>query len=85
MVQYQVKAIYKEIKLKMDYILQRYYKFTKLWSLNSKKFIKYTPWDYKIEFKLKTALKFYPIYKLTEIENIALQEFIKENLKKGYI
>ena len=25
------------------------------------------------------------MYKLMEIKNIALQEFIKENLKKGYI
>ena len=69
----------------MDYILKKYYKFAKLQSLNSKRFIKYVLWDYKIKLKLKTVLKFYPIYKLTEIENLALQEFIKENLKKGYI
>ena len=69
----------------MDYILKKYYKFTKLWSLNSKRLTKYILQDYKIEFKLKTTLKFYPIYKLIEIENLALQEFIKENLKKGYI
>ena len=69
----------------MDYILKKYYKFTKLWSLNSERLTKHVLQDYKIEFKPKTALKFYPIYKLTEIENLALQEFIKENLKKGYI
>ena len=30
MVQYQVGATYKEAKLKLDYILKRYYKFAKL-------------------------------------------------------
>ena len=69
----------------MDYTLKRYYKFAKLQSLNSKRFIKYILQDYKIEFKLRTMLKFYLIYKLIEIENLALQEFIKENLRKGYI
>ena len=29
--------------------------------------------------------KFFLIYKLTETENLALREFVKENLKKGYI
>ena len=56
----------------MDYILKRYYKFAKLWSLNSKRLIKYILWDYEIELKLKTTPKFYPIYKLTETENLAL-------------
>ena len=85
MVQYQVGAIYEEIELKMDYILQRYYKFAKLWSLDSERLIKYILQDYKIEFKLKTAPKFYLIYKLIETENLALRKFIKENLRKGYI
>ena len=69
----------------MDYILKRYYKFTKLQSLDSKRFVKYILQDYEIELKLETAPKFYPTYKLMETENLALQEFIKENLKKGYI
>ena len=69
----------------MDYILKKYYKFAKLWSLDSKRLIKHIFQDYKIKLKLKTVLKFYPIYKLTEIENLALREFIKENLRKGYI
>ena len=69
----------------MDYILKRYYKFTKLQSLDSKRFVKYILQDYKIKFKLKTVLKFYSIYKLIKTENLALREFIKENLRKGYI
>ena len=69
----------------MDYILKKYYKFAKLQSPDSERFIKHILQDYKIKLKLKTTLKFFPIYKLMEIENLALREFIKENLKKGYI
>ena len=78
-------AIYKEVELKMDYILKRYYKFAKLWSLNSKRLIKYILQDHKIKLKPGTTPKFYPTYKLIKIKNLALQEFIKENLRKGYI
>ena len=85
MVWYQVGVIYKETKLELDYILKKYYKFAKLWSLNSKRLIKYILWDYKIDLKLRTILKFFPIYKLMETKNLALKEFVKENLKKGYI
>ena len=69
----------------MDYILKKYYKFAKLQSPDSERLIKYILQDYKIKLKPKTTLKFYPIYKLTETENLALREFIKENLRKGYI
>ena len=62
-----------------------YYKFTKLQSLDSKKLMKYILWDYKIDLKLETVLKVFPIYKLMETENLALKEFVKENLRKGYI
>ena len=72
MVQYQVKAIYKKAELKIDYILKKHHKFAKLQSLNSKRLVKHILQDYKIKLKLKTTLKFYPIYKLTEIENLAL-------------
>ena len=69
----------------MDYILKKYYKFAKLQSPDSERFVKYILQDYKIELKPGTTLKFYSIYKLTEMENLALQEFVKENLRKGYI
>ena len=69
----------------MDYIPKKYYKFAKLWSLNSKRLIKHILQDYKIEFKPRTILKFYLIYKLIKIKNLVLREFIKKNLKKGYI
>ena len=69
----------------MDYILKRYRKFTKLWSLESERLIKYILWDYKIELEPGTILKFFLIYKLTETENLALREFVKENLKKDIL
>ena len=77
--------IYKETKLKLDYILKRYYKFIKLYSLDSKRLIEYILQDYEIDLKPRIILKFFPIYKLMEIENLALKEFIKENLRKRYI
>ena len=85
MVQYQVGTIYKEIKLKLDYVLKRYYKFVKLQSLNSERLVKYILQDYEIDLKLGIILKFFLIYKLMETENLALKEFVKENLRKGYI
>ena len=78
MVQYQVKAIYKEAKLKMDYILKKYHKFAKLQSLDSERLIKHVLQDYEIKLKLKTIPKFYLIYKLIKIENLTLREFIKK-------
>ena len=72
MVWYQIKVIYKEAELKIDYIPKKYYKFAKLWSLDSKRLAKYILQDYKIKLKLKTTPKFYLIYKLIEIENLAL-------------
>ena len=76
---------YKKAEFKLDYILKKYYKFAKLWSLDSKRLVEYVLWDYKINLKLGIILKFFPIYKLIETENLALREFVKENLKKGYI
>ena len=85
MVWYQVGATYEEAELKLDYIPKRYYKFVKLQSLNSERLIEHILQDYKINLKPKIIPKFFPTYKLMEIENLALREFIKENLRKGYI
>ena len=56
----------------MDYILKKYYKFAKLWSLDNKRLIKHILQDYKIELKPEIIPKFYPIYKLMETDNLAL-------------
>jgi len=78
---YQVRAIYKETKRGLSYIPKRYHKYgKKLWLLESKKLSKHAAWDYKIELEEGISLKFFPIYKLTKTELVALKEFIQENL-----
>ena len=65
----------------MDYILKRYYKYSKkLQLLKSKKLLEYKVQDYKIELEPGTSLGFFLIYKLIEEEFKALKEFIWENL-----
>ena len=77
MVQYQVRAIYKETKRGLDYVLKRYYKYSKkLQLLESKKLLNYIVQDYKIELELGISLKFFLIYKLTKVELQVLKEFI---------
>ena len=59
-----------------------YYKYKKL--LNKqfiKRLLEYTLWDYIIDLEPKISLKFYPIYKLTEVKQQALKNFIRENLQ----
>ena len=77
MVQYQVRVIYKKTKKGLDYILKRYYKYSKkLQLLESKKLVDYIVQDYKIELELGISLRFYLTYKLTKKESQALKEFI---------
>ena len=69
MVQYKVGIIYKEAKKAIRYILKRYYKYKKLQNKQfNKKLLKYALQDYAINLKLKISLKFFLIYKLTEME-----------------
>ena len=77
LVQYQVGAIYKETKQGLSYIPKRYHKYGKKLQLpESEKLLEYTVQDYKIELEPGTSPKFFPIYKLTKIELVALKEFI---------
>ena len=74
--------MYKEVKKAIRYILKRYYKYKKLWNKQfNKRLLEYALQDYTINLKLKISLRFYPIYKLIEIEQQTLKEFIKENLQ----
>jgi len=70
-------VIYEETKRGLSYVPKRYHKYSKkLWLLESEKLLEYIAWDYKIELEKGISLKFFPIYKLTEIELVALKEFI---------
>ena len=69
MVQYKVGVMYKEAKKVIRYIPKRYHKYKKLWNEQfSKKLLKYALWDYTINLELGISLRFFPIYKLIEIE-----------------
>ena len=69
MVQYKVGVIYKEAEKAIKYILERYYKYKKLWNKQfSKRLLEYVLQDYIINLKLKINFKFFPIYKLIETE-----------------
>ena len=69
MVQYKINIIYKKAEKAIRYILKRYYKYKKLWNKQfNKRLLKYTLQDYIINLKLKTSLRFFLIYKLTEIK-----------------
>ena len=69
MVQYKVGVIYKEAEKAIGYILKRYYKYKKLQNKQfSERLLEYILQDYVINLKLKISLRFFLIYKLTEIE-----------------
>jgi hypothetical protein len=69
MIWYCLSIIYKKAKKAIGYILKRYYKYKKLWDKQfSERLLEYTLWDYTIDLKLGISLRFYPIYKLTEVE-----------------
>ena len=69
MVQYKVGIIYKKAKKVIKYILKRYHKYKKLWNKQfSKKLLEYALQDYAINLKLEISLRFFLIYKLTEIK-----------------
>ena len=81
MIWYCLSIMYKEAEKAIGYVLKRYHKYKKLWDKQfGERLLKYTLWDYMINLKLKISLRFYPIYKLTEVKQQALKDFIKENL-----
>ena len=69
MVQYKVGVIYKKVEKAIGYVLKRYYKYKKLWNKQfSKRLLEYVLWDYVINLKLGTSLRFFLIYKLIKME-----------------
>ena len=49
------------------------------------RFPEYKPWDHKIEMKEGFKPKSFKNYKLTPVEQLKLDNFLKEILEKGYI
>ena len=82
MIQYCLGTTYEEAKKAIRYILKRYHKYKKLWDKQfGKRLLEYTLQDYTINLKLEISLRFYPIYKLTEVKQQVLKDFIRENLQ----
>ena len=75
-------------KPKEEVVIPKWYTpFTKVFSeAESKKFPPLQPWDHEIKFKPGTpdAINC-KIYTISQAEDVALNEFIDEQLKKGYI
>ena len=69
MVQYKIDITYKEAEKVIGYILKRYYKYKKLWNKQfSERLLEYALQNYAINLKLGINLRFFPIYKLIEME-----------------
>ena len=69
MVQYKVGETYKEAEKAIKYIIKRYYKYKELQNKQfSERLLEYVLWDYAINLKLGISLRFFPIYKLIEME-----------------
>ena len=82
MIQYCLGTMYKEAEKAIGYVLKRYYKYKKLWNKQfSKRLLEYILQDHAINLKLKISLNFFLIYKLTEVKQQALKDFIRENLQ----
>ena len=81
MVWYKVGAMYEEAEKAIGYILKRYHKYKKLWNEQfGEKLLEYALWDYAIDLKPRTSLRFFLIYKLIKTEQQVLKEFVRENL-----
>jgi hypothetical protein len=67
-------------------VLVEYHKYLDIFSEEkAHRFPKSRPWNYKIKIKEGFEPKSFKNYNLTPAEQIELDKFLKENLKKGYI
>ena len=74
--------MYAETEKAFNSIPKRYHKYKRLQNKQfGKRLADYALWDYKIELKLRISPKFFPMYKLTEIEKQVFKKFIRENLR----
>jgi hypothetical protein len=67
-------------------VLAEYHKYLDIFSEEkAHRFPESRPWDHKIKMKEGFEPKLFKNYNLTPAEQIKLDKFLKENLKKGYI
>jgi hypothetical protein len=73
-------------KMDEQLVLAEYHKYPNIFSEEkAHHFPKLRPWDHKIKMKEGFEPKLFKNYNLTPTEQIELDKFLKENLKKGYI
>jgi Reverse transcriptase (RNA-dependent DNA polymerase) len=73
-------------KMDKQLVPAEYHKYLDIFSEEkAHRFPKLRPWDHKIEIKEGFEPKLFKNYNLTPAEQIKLDKFLKENLKKGYI
>ena len=85
-------AIQAEINLKKkilpveEQVPKEFHEFLDIFSKEkAARFPEPRPWDHKIEMKDTFIPKSFKTYNLTQLEQIELDKFLKENLDKGYI
>jgi hypothetical protein len=85
-VELAVKALPKEEKTWDQIVPPQYHKWKKVFSEEAKQFLQHQPWDIAIDL-VEGAPKTLDckIYPLTLVEQGKLDDYIKENLEKGYI
>ena len=75
-----------ELRVTDEMVLQRFHKYLKIFK---KKNLKRMPtrkaWDYAIDLREGFMLKKSKIYPLLRVEREEVQEFVKDQLRKGYI
>jgi hypothetical protein len=76
----------KQDKTDKQLVPAEYHKYLDIFSEEkAHRFPKSRPWDHKIEIKEGFEPKSFKNYNLTPAEQLELDKFLKENLKKGYI
>ena len=73
-------------KMDEELIPKEYHKYLDVFSKEkAARFPESKSWDHKIEMKEGFKPKFFENYNLTPAEQLELDNFLKENLEKGYI
>jgi hypothetical protein len=76
----------KQDKTDKQLVLAEYHEYLDIFSKEkAHRFPKSRPWDHKIKIKEGFEPKSFKNYNLTPAEQLELDKFLKENLKKGYI
>ena len=69
-----------------DHIPSQFWKYATVFSEQAAQWLpQHQPWDHTIDLKLNTVMKKCEVYHLTPAEMNALQTYIDDHLKKGYI